>query len=333
MIFHAEYGFDHGRIDKNSVGGRIIAGDMQEVVVGGHNASDDDQWVWDDEFRVQIDVPHKDGANVLHHDLAVTWASITDPEVSHIRSNMNTYWDENDNGNAIQYEANGYIPNPRYKEDVSYARTLQQVLLTYNDNWQYSLSDIEQWLKDNNRSDIYAVECNWEEVPFITPITDDGTELGDRIVEAVRGYWTDIEAGDAGLPEGRHDGDSTINTYSIHVYELPDTSDGLGDWMDNTTVGVLDPMYAIEEEDMLNPNGKKIGTTAPAAKSNLGWRTWNNMWRSNTSTWTSNEPGLQKASYEQRGPYANEIRFNKTDTCLRLLDPFWRGGGIYRGMD
>ncbi|MFO8008642.1 MAG: type II secretion system protein [Candidatus Brocadiia bacterium] len=97
FIAGVEYGIDTGRIDRNSVPGRVVAADPQELRVvptGGTTPP-----------------AHQGGANVLFADGAVRWAAKVEPHASWIRASK---------GQMSSY-ADGYVPNPRTDEDAPYA--------------------------------------------------------------------------------------------------------------------------------------------------------------------------------------------------------------------
>ncbi len=96
----AEYGYDLGRVSRNSVAGRVFYGDLLER---------NHQWgpSWG-----HWDYNHRDGSNVLHVDQAVEWAAIQDEYLTDNSGNYLSLWDGD--GWARQ----GWIPNPRMDEDI-----------------------------------------------------------------------------------------------------------------------------------------------------------------------------------------------------------------------
>jgi hypothetical protein len=93
-------------------------------------------------------------------------------------------------------------------------------------------------------------------------------------------------------------------------------------------------MAALEDDTLKIANNgdfKALDVMCGTHEKNLDWRTWQNfIHRDGGGTNRSNGHHMKMAVYEQRGPYANEVRFNKTDTCLRMTNTFYRGGGVFR---
>ncbi|MGD2173830.1 MAG: prepilin-type N-terminal cleavage/methylation domain-containing protein [Candidatus Brocadiaceae bacterium] len=98
IVSGVEYTYDIGRIDKNSLPGRVVAACFQKV-----------QHPWGPNYG-QESPPHKGGANALYVDNAVGWAPKVYPEAG--------TWTGDPWAWGNRY---GYVPNPRQDEDVDYS--------------------------------------------------------------------------------------------------------------------------------------------------------------------------------------------------------------------
>ena len=133
-----DYGYDIGRIDKNSMPGRVIMGDLQRSTEGRRY----NKW----------GPAHEGGANVLYVDNAVAWAGKIHPAA---------VWRRNRAWGLASTESlydNGYVPNPRQDEDMYYVEAGADA------NGNGTEDRVE--LQNDDVDDIYA----WEVQPDGTPV-------------------------------------------------------------------------------------------------------------------------------------------------------------------
>ena len=146
VIGHVEFAYDLGRVDKNSVPERAVAGNLDDILV---------EYSWgngDVHIRHGYDATWGDGAMVLYSDVAVQFARRTKFHIQWERTNLVPA-----NGDALspyaddktRFLSEGFIPNPRMDEDQA-----------YNPD-DPSLSD-----PDQDVDDIYIIECDTDGVPI-----------------------------------------------------------------------------------------------------------------------------------------------------------------------
>ncbi len=149
-----DYGYDVGRIDKNSMSARVIMGDLQRSTEGRAYA----KWP----------VAHTGGANVLFVDNAVNWA----PKV-HAGAVWNSVSAWGLSLTGVLYR-NGYVPNPRQDEDMYYV----EAGVDLDGDGEEDRVQLEQDIDD-----IYAIECDTDGLPLgPTDMADISADPGDQVV-------------------------------------------------------------------------------------------------------------------------------------------------------
>jgi len=133
IIEFNEYGFDRGRVSKNSVAGRVIYGDLWERVFG-----------WGTTWG-HFMYNHDDGSNLAFVDGAVQFSKLID---------INKSWGV-DQGWAGNWNRQGFIPNPRMDEDDWMAKGLNVAITSL----QYP----------NDEDDVYVVENGQNAWELYTP--------------------------------------------------------------------------------------------------------------------------------------------------------------------
>jgi prepilin-type processing-associated H-X9-DG protein len=273
VITCCEYGYDLGRIDLKSDPARIVMGDLQEM------------GVWDKltegacNVRINYEVPHDGGANVLFFDGAVMWAKMQAPEAEWTRDNLD------DGSGKFTFPAYGYIPNPRLDEDGQYADNLNKD----GDPVRADVTSIRQILR-SDLDDIYCIECDSSGLPW-------------RYREEKDSGWFACMPGDQ--PGTLCPPHPSLKSTDPPVFGGPVSSEA-------------HPRYS-SWRPVINWKG-------PYREGQWGGVPWGEK---------GNYDANWMYCYEQRGPYANEVRWNKRDARLIGGPPFFRGGGpgVPEGFD
>ncbi len=105
-ILNSDYGYDNGRIDKNSPSGRGVASDLAR-----HVASLDAAPLVDSTHPLE-DFNHNLGVNLLYFDNSIDWVGVTEyAPVNALNADEPIEWTvDHPSGNLIRY---GYVDNPK----------------------------------------------------------------------------------------------------------------------------------------------------------------------------------------------------------------------------
>lgn len=127
VLAFAEYGYDTGRISKDSVGGRVVAAD------GPYRTFPNNE-------IYEVKENHVGGTNAVYADGAVVWIPVSEPSTLWTAEPgyMNVTWDNRD------VRRHGYIQNPRVDEDVN---KLNGIVAQGTVDW--GGTDVSGWTKEN----------------------------------------------------------------------------------------------------------------------------------------------------------------------------------------
>ena len=286
IILGYEYGYDLGRVSKKSDPARVVMGDMQEMAIADK---------WGDRnsgVQINIDTPHRGGANVLCFDQAVLWAPKVMGDVQWSRDNL-------DNGTGyFEFPVYGYVPNPRMDEDIPYDPKNEY------DNFPAMTDpcpdpgriDDPAYNLTGDMDDIYCIECDSLGGPTIT------TEiLAWNHSRWVTGCMVGGQAGK--LAPLHHEWDPASSDSATMTGSL--TSEIYASTSPWRTPVNWDGPYRDGKWQ-----GADIHPGRPALYGTDSWR----------------DRGMLYC-YEEKGPFAREIRWSKHDTRLVLGPPYFRGGG------
>ncbi len=137
IVQFAEYGYDLGRTSRNSVAGRVFAGDLWER-----------DHIWGPTWG-HWDSNHRDGANVLHIDQAVEWASLQDKNLVTANDSLWT---------VGSWDRQGWIPNPRMDEDIHRFKVYQEIDLAGSPGLVAEMTDESLLMYPIDHDDVFAIE-------------------------------------------------------------------------------------------------------------------------------------------------------------------------------
>jgi prepilin-type N-terminal cleavage/methylation domain-containing protein len=133
----AEYGYDLGRVSRNSVGSRVYYGDAGQRM-----------WIWGTDWYL-MPMNHTAGANVLYIDGAVMWAPVENTEKL---LKLDGGW-----GGGLNITGEyrrGLIPNPRMDEDVNRLKEYQEIATSLG----VTVPTEDSLLEPVDYDDVYAIE-------------------------------------------------------------------------------------------------------------------------------------------------------------------------------
>jgi len=271
------YGYDIGRVDTKSNGGRVVVGCMSEVKVDYYHGT---QNSWDPYMHTKAEYPqpHPGGSPLLCFDNAVVWSQKKFPEIEWKRDHLD------DGTGTFEFFDSGYIGNPRRDEYETYAYA--------GEDWDYETSDaaysmeMSEALTSFDVDDVYCIECDSESNPIVAAGPWTAAIVDHR---ELKSQYEIFQPG-------------KLKPFEPHCYGQTGTQFSV--WRPHWNL-----YFSSSSVQWYKPDGTTY--TVHGGGSSTGLTMWH------TSGFI----------FEQRGAYAKEPRWSKTDSRLVLGPPFFRGGG------